>query len=355
MDIENVTIEEVQRLASILCLDVPQGTEFGVDFHQWTVGPKFKGVKMITPGVHFVYYNATSKYGDTAPTTSFFVFLHSGEVIVRRWNPSTEDFDELDTDEADRYIGGVQRMEFDQYLGPYPKEKLNDWLVMSKHITEDVNDKLSPIGKKISSIYEDKEQKKKDAKDVKMEEIDENKTTFKSHVPYYSDVPTKKSPPPRGSTPSEVTKFGLDKSSVLYELMSRYKERFGLLGELQYSFITFLLGADFEGFEQWKGLVSLIASCDEAMLKMPDFYIEFINVVQFQFKQVPEDFFQDIISGENFLFVTLKTFFELLNDQKMDMKLLLTAQKLKQYIERRFKISFEASQDDEDAPVVVEM
>jgi hypothetical protein len=89
-------------------------------------------------------------------------------------------------------------------------------------------------------------------------------------------------------------------------MTNSYIEKFGLLGELQYSFVTFLLGADYEGFEQWKGLVSLIASCDEAMLKMPEFYVEFINVIQFQFKQVPEDFFQDIISGENFMFVTLK-------------------------------------------------
>jgi hypothetical protein len=56
-----------------------------------------------------------------------------------------------------------------------------------------------------------------------MEEADKSSNTFKSHVPYYSDVPTKKSRPPRGYTPSEVTKFGLDKSTVLYELISRYK------------------------------------------------------------------------------------------------------------------------------------
>jgi hypothetical protein len=47
----------------------------------------------------------------------------------------------------------------------------------------------------------------------------------------------------------------------------------------------------------------------------------------------------------------------LLNDPKLDIKLLLAAQKFRQYIERRFKLTFETSQDeyDEDAPVVVEM
>jgi A1 cistron-splicing factor AAR2 len=42
--------------AILVFLDVPQGTEFGIDYNSWEVGPKFKGVKMIPPGVHFVYY-----------------------------------------------------------------------------------------------------------------------------------------------------------------------------------------------------------------------------------------------------------------------------------------------------------
>ncbi len=42
--------------ATLVILDVPQGTEFGIDYNSWTVGPKFKGVKMIPPGFHFVFY-----------------------------------------------------------------------------------------------------------------------------------------------------------------------------------------------------------------------------------------------------------------------------------------------------------
>lgn len=42
--------------AVLVVLDVPERTEFGVDYNSWTLGPKFKGVKMIPPGFHFVYY-----------------------------------------------------------------------------------------------------------------------------------------------------------------------------------------------------------------------------------------------------------------------------------------------------------
>jgi A1 cistron-splicing factor AAR2 len=42
--------------ATLVFLDVPQGTEFGVDMKSWNTGDKFKGVKMIPPGLHYIYY-----------------------------------------------------------------------------------------------------------------------------------------------------------------------------------------------------------------------------------------------------------------------------------------------------------
>ena len=42
--------------AVLVLLDVPEGTEFGIDYTSWHVGPRFKGIKMIPPGFHFVFY-----------------------------------------------------------------------------------------------------------------------------------------------------------------------------------------------------------------------------------------------------------------------------------------------------------
>ena len=52
----SVTVEEVQRKAFLLCLDVPEKTEIGIDYNSWHTGERFKGIKMIPPGVHFVFY-----------------------------------------------------------------------------------------------------------------------------------------------------------------------------------------------------------------------------------------------------------------------------------------------------------
>ena len=40
----------------LVLLDVPKGTEIGIDYQCWSVGPRFKGIKMIPPGLHFIYY-----------------------------------------------------------------------------------------------------------------------------------------------------------------------------------------------------------------------------------------------------------------------------------------------------------
>ena len=55
--------EQAQKLyeegAFLVLLDVPQNTEIGIDYNSWRSGPKFMGIKMIPPGVHYVYYRYT--------------------------------------------------------------------------------------------------------------------------------------------------------------------------------------------------------------------------------------------------------------------------------------------------------
>ena len=45
---------------TLILLDVPEGTEVGIDYNSWNTGPRFKGIKMIPPGFHFVYYRYQS-------------------------------------------------------------------------------------------------------------------------------------------------------------------------------------------------------------------------------------------------------------------------------------------------------
>jgi len=48
--------ELFQHGGVLLCLEVPPRTCFGIDYKEWRTAGKFKGVKMIPPGSHFVYW-----------------------------------------------------------------------------------------------------------------------------------------------------------------------------------------------------------------------------------------------------------------------------------------------------------
>ncbi len=55
---------------------------------------------MLPPGTHMVSYNAASRTGDFAPTSSFFAYLAPSQVYVRRWSIEQELLFEVPSDEV---------------------------------------------------------------------------------------------------------------------------------------------------------------------------------------------------------------------------------------------------------------
>ena len=45
---------------------------------------------MVPPGPHIISYASSSGRGDLGPTTSFFLHLTGGQVVVRRWDAEDE-------------------------------------------------------------------------------------------------------------------------------------------------------------------------------------------------------------------------------------------------------------------------
>ena len=72
-------------------------------------------------------------------------------------------------------------------------------------------------------------------------------------------------------------------------------------------------------------------------------------------REVPADFFVDIVSQNNFLTQTLRVFFDNVSScEKADMKLKKKCGQLKQYVTEKFQWDFEDEPDDE-APVIVDL
>ena len=45
-----------ERGAFFVLLDFAPGDEIGIDWVNWTTDEKFKGIKLIPPGIHYIYY-----------------------------------------------------------------------------------------------------------------------------------------------------------------------------------------------------------------------------------------------------------------------------------------------------------
>ncbi|RWW87156.1 hypothetical protein BHE74_00004037, partial [Ensete ventricosum] len=207
----------------------------------------------------------------------------------------------------DRYSEAVRRLEFDPHLGPYALDRHGEWKQLSNYITQNIIERIVPIGGDITIAYEsgliDKVpitvterrllEQLKDSKFSKSEAEGSHRRGC-----YYTSIP--RAVKHKGISGEELTAMNLDKviilafapSTKLLEaiLMKDYGgEEDSLLGELQFAFVAFMMAQSLEAFLQWKSLTSLLLSCTEAPLRtrtqlFSKHLMQFIRVLYCQLK-----------------------------------------------------------------------
>ncbi|PIA63701.1 hypothetical protein AQUCO_00201211v1 [Aquilegia coerulea] len=385
MDSETA-LEMVKQGTTLLLLDVPQFTLFGIDTQVFSVGPIFKGIKMIPPGPHFVYYSSSNRSGsEFSPIVGFFIHTQPSEVIVRKWDQQQERLIKVSEEEEERYITAVRKLELDHQLGPYDLNHSGDWIQLSNYITKSTIDRIEPIGGEITISQESEaiNWAPKSTMEKALEEQLRNTKysknsdrTDKQHC-YYTVIP--RVVKHKGIGGQELTSLNLDKTQLLETILMK---QFGdaedlLLGELQFAFVAFLMGQSLEAFFQWKALVSLLFSCTEAPFHTRShLFTKFVKVIYYQLKfGLQKDhtstssggkgtsFFLDDswFSPDNFLNHLCKEFFPLvLEASVVDGDLLSWTRKLKALLETTLGWEFKQidpvcdiyDENDEYAPVI---
>ena len=362
---------------------------------------------MIPPGIHFIYFSVADKYGHLGMRNGFFHNFKLKEIVAKKWNNQTESIDDYLYSSAELTAFSDNKREFDRFLGPYPYDEYKRWISLANNLNEQYLLKLMPASKIISSgsiligqpycttkakesmkldvIHEDeaqladelaKHQAKADLFVVpaSLEEAEKRLPEMeqvKSEQIHFSKMPTQAYP--MGCTPAEITKHCIDKSYRLDLLIAQQQCELNdsapnplhLMCELQFSFICFLIGQVYDAFEQWKALISLLCNSEQAIHRYPSLYIQLIQVVFFQLKEMPQDFFTDIITSNNFLVVNLHNLFNNIrtscelthnhaggNEQAALIKTLNEkCNKFKNFLEEKFKFDFDM-EPDEYRPVV---
>uniref|UniRef100_A0A3P8X123 Protein AAR2 homolog n=1 Tax=Cynoglossus semilaevis TaxID=244447 RepID=A0A3P8X123_CYNSE len=336
----DVALRLFEEGATLVLLGVPQGTELGIDCKSWQVGPRFRGIKMIPPGLHFLHYSAgnpSQSRGEIFLKTGFFLSLRPREILLAKWDPKEEDLD-FSASKNQEEVGRIQAslQELDPYLGPYPYDMMRKWVSLTNHLSKELVQNLQPLSGRISSYCdiipevefrhtEDRAQHpRNDTACTSMKEGLERLPRMKQREGTelrFSAIPKKTYPP--GATPAQITQCSLDLSYALETVLKNYgPQPHHILGELQFAFVCFLVANVYEGFEHWKGLLALLCRSEEAMVKQKELYLELIAVLYHQLGEIPTDFFVDIVSQDNFLTATLQDFFQFARGSSVDGTLL---------------------------------
>ncbi|KAI8845198.1 A1 cistron-splicing factor [Chytriomyces cf. hyalinus JEL632] len=308
--------------AMMLLMDAPVNLGFGIDLNEWQTGPRFKGLKLIPPGFHFVFYSSKSTVtGESGIRTGFFKFFDPKEIHVVQWDAANEDImdeKDLDKDQIQRLRFNI--MEFEPNLGAYPLmphpqqpvPTFQKWLRLTHMITKPLIRRMLPTDMKVSSLVSVSRFSDLDARIVSESDgaatasyvnpAGSNDALLRMNI-QFTPIDLKRSFPPN-ATPDQITKYWFDKSYLLSTALSNHYhgDYRLLLGELQFSFVLFLVGQVYDGLEQWKCLVQMICASKEALKTYrATLFMDFLDVLYSQVTECPQDFFTDALSSSNFL------------------------------------------------------
>lgn len=349
---------------TLLCLNVPSKIYFGIDYLTFETGVKFKGVRRIpSGGPHFIH---TSIHN--AERMGFFVWLDDGQIDIFQWDKSLQFLTNLeDSEQGQRLRIAVRNHEFDSNLGQYPNGTVSKWTKLCNHITAPLIRRLGPKSEMMTSSHceingvsngnrkEDQEMKDindgdNDGVNAKYLHYHDQKLKYSQYRPSYTKIPQISSM--TGLSPSEMTTLQMDRSKILYDLLNGpFKENhFALIGELQYAFISLLVGQTVQGLEQWKVIIDLICNCCDAVEEKQEFYTEFIGALIVQLGELPRDFFRDQLTNKSFLNQSLQSLMEIANESVIGSDLKAKVNALKEILSERFDKTFDLHAD---GPVIV--
>lgn len=356
------------------------------------------GVKLVPPGVHYVYCSpSTEEVGGAR--SGFFLAMRPQEVYVFRWEPETEELVQLNNaDEEARYADGVRSFDFDANLGPYPIGLSAEWSELTRHITAKIIGKVEPVARTIRSkraeydgdkdsatrsqeawVAWETEAGAADAAVDKAQAAGSTESANPDSAPamavdsgnqqsdskvesnlgvgtlFFSAVPLPRKL--RGAAATDITRSHMDRTTQLEAMITREYggDELGVLGELQMAYVAFLLGQSFDGFEQWKLLLHLLCGCEDAIGRRPGLFAELLRAFFAQLSQAPQDFFSVDFTQENFLGTCALSLLEICGAPSVPSKVQKRCGKLRDLVESKFGVSPEdLSLLGEDAPLVVD-
>ena len=343
---ESLRVEfQMDRGSVLIFLNGPTDRlEFSLDGVFGRTGPKFEGFHSIPTGIHLISY----RISEGAFVSLIMEPHHRPQVSVLSWSQEEEIFQlknqvDFKSDQMDKLL---------EYSGLISYERFMDmqegiWRTLTRFI------KTTSIQRIFSDLK---------VTDISSEALYEITPMTGSHhsllqglkddekgkekMINFTRIPSLKE---FAKTGINITQCAMDKSPIFKSLNRNISD---LLAELQVAFILLIFCQNFEGFEQWIDIVSLLLNSFDLGRESFKDYRQLFEVMREHLEMCPDDFFVGLMN-ENKLYKLISTFAS--NCDGFDDQI--------PFYEGKFGWKFNVKQkgdgleefdDPEDSPVIVE-
>jgi A1 cistron-splicing factor AAR2 len=278
----------METTAAVLLLDLPPAALAGIDLLSFTTTPRFRGVKDLPPGLHFVFTGSSTAF--SVRHGIWFRVQDNHQLTITRWQQPDEIL-AIDVDETERMrwranIGEI----WEKGLTPYRQSSANneelqdpsgDWLQLTSCISDELLGRITQ-GSLDNLHLTSASSATQDLDEIPGLSSSESKIHPEKELRFLP-IDLKRTWRP-DATGRERTDAAQDRSWALNSLLSDWKDSSGdmILGELQFCFLVLLTLNNWSCLEQWKRLLTLVFTCKSAVPTHPDFFIRAIATLRLQ-------------------------------------------------------------------------
>ncbi|KAI9700760.1 MAG: hypothetical protein M1836_002129 [Candelina mexicana] len=317
---------------AVLMLDLPSSALCGIDLLSFTSSPRFRGIKNLPSGIHFIFTGASASFSVRHGS-----WVHVGvpgsegpTIVIEKWNVEEERLvNEPNQAEQMRWKANINTI-WNEGLTPYRQsvpaasgepgtvEEENDWGRLTSYITPRLLSRITSghlndwTLSSASSAKEDTE---------KIPGLSSEGEFATADEPLHLLPINLKRTWREGAVGRERTEAAKDRSWALGDLIERHCSEDGegqIIGEMQFTFLMVLTLGNYSCLEQWKRILNLTFTSQSATNERPNLFVMILSTLRLQLQHsndVEGGLFYFSDEGGAMLQNLLKTFRRGLEDQ----------------------------------------
>lgn len=274
----------------ILMLDMPPSTLCGIDLVSFTPSARFQGIKEVPPGWHLIFTSSTASQSIRHGKWVFIRYIGPNVRVtpVKKWDSNKEELvTEADGSESLRWATNLDNSR----LTPYRQiitgktgddgtesfsEVKDDWNALTSYISPWLVERVTGYDWALTSASSARQ----DLEHIPgLQGLDMGSYGEKELNLIPIDLKYTWRP---GAIGRERTDAAQDRSWVFGEITDKTDGENSLLGEMQLTFLAVLTLGNYSCMEQWKRILQLVLTCQDALKWRTKFFTRFLALLKLQ-------------------------------------------------------------------------